>query len=88
MCFKVIFYDKKNQREVSHDQLMQINMCESVIVVENDRPLSFDDMYIKENQISDIGYKVDKTNDYVNFDHYLMESDLVFLRLEEENSED
>lgn len=29
-----------------------------------------------------IGYKVDKDNEYVNFDTYLMDTDLMFLRLD------
>jgi hypothetical protein len=81
---KVVFYDKRNKREVSNDELMPINYVRQVVVVQEERDIKKGGPFYCEDVImGDIGYKVDKNNDNINWDHWLMTTDLVFLRLEE-----
>ena len=68
-----IFYDRKNQREVSNEELAFINVMAEV-------PGSF---YNNSNiQIGQLGYKSKHCLEYANWDLYCMYSDLVFLRFE------
>ena len=87
--FRVVFYDKKNQKEVYHDQLMPINYVESYIVVQDEgrnQVADISELYIKEVQLGSLGYK-DDDSEYSNWNKRLVESDLVFLRLEPVESE-
>ena len=61
---------------------MPINFMETVVVIQEDCINTIDDLFFTDHLIADIGYKVDKTNEYVNNDHHCMESDLVFIRFE------
>ena len=69
----VIFYDRKNQREVSNKELMPINAVAEVPVTTHN---------IHSIQIGEFGYKSKKCPKCTNRDLYCMYSDLVFLRLE------
>ncbi len=86
-----VFYDRKNKQEVSSDQLMPINFVEYYAVADHEgerdgcplSKMSNTELYVKECQLGSIGYKSKNCHDYANWDLYLTESDLVFLRLEE-----
>ena len=87
---KVIFYDRKNKREVSNEQLMSINFVEVYMVCDSDEyksgvwqgqkkhPLCY-----QERQIANLGYKSENCPDICNWDLYCKEEDLIFLRVEE-----
>lgn len=80
-----VFYDRKHKCEVRLSQLMGTNVVTDVITVDGDDPKWMsrkDDWGVKRCQLGDIGYKSAECPDYCNWDRYLMETDLVFLRLE------
>jgi len=86
-----IFYDRKNNREVKSSELMQINLVETRLVIDSEEYTRGEWLgqvkhpaYLKEKQIGSIGYKSEKCPKYSNWDLTLHTSDLVFLRLVEE----
>jgi hypothetical protein len=87
---KAIFYDRKNKRQVSSDELMSINFVEVYMVSDSDELSSGkwmgDDihpLYYKERQIANLGYKSEECKSYCNWDLSCRDEDLVFLRMEE-----
>lgn len=93
---KVIFYDKRNRQEISSDQLIKINLRETKLSIDNQgyqdgTPLQTlmdnfgkDSIKIYSDQIGSIGYKSKICPGHMNWDRWLNESDLIFLRLESE----
>lgn len=91
---RVIFYDRKNRREVSNEELMQTHVMESYAGVcdEGMRPgtplkeltaqYGEDMVFISRRRVASLGYKSDKCPDYQNWDLMCDDSDLVFLRTE------
>lgn len=101
----VVFYDRKNRREVRLSQLVRINLQSEYLSGDSqDHPRSFDDLkpddvidpktgeavghcpgrlWFSPVIAGDVGYKSEKCPSYQNWDLYCLESDLVFLRLEE-----
>lgn len=87
---KAIFYDRKNKREVSSDQLMGTKLVEEYVVVDGDgypNNTRFDpnnyESFIKERTIGELGYKSEKCDKIYNWDLWTNTNELVFLRLEE-----
>lgn len=89
----VVFYDRKNKREVRSDQLFKAPVHHDVLSVDVDqadevaRPLkSFQygsEILVTSEILWNLGYKSADCPSYLNYDMNLNESDLVFLRLEE-----
>lgn len=79
--FRVIFYDRKNQRKVYLDELMPINLVNQTVVVQEERDLKNGTFYSQDVVTGDIGYKVGKGK-HTNWDHYCMKTDLIFLGME------
>ncbi len=65
---KAIFWDRRNRRKVSSNELMKINLTEEGWT---------------ELKIGEFGYKSEDCPDYCNWDLYCLSEDLVFLELEE-----
>ncbi len=65
-----IFYDRKNQREVSNKELMSIDVVAEIPVT------------TYSIQIGEFGYKSKRCKKYYQWDLYCKYSDLVFLRFE------
>lgn len=86
---EVVFYDRKNKKEVYSSALMSIKLAETRLVVDSGGYRSGEwnqrtqKSYLKEGVIGEIGYKSEKCDKHLNWDRHLMQSDLVFLRLEE-----
>ena len=87
---KAIFYDRKNKREVSSDQLIATKLVEEYLTVDGDgcsKNTRFDpskfESFIKERTIGELGYKSEKCDKIYNWDLWTNTSELVFLRLEE-----
>ena len=86
---KAIFYDRKNKREVSSDDLQLINLIEEFVSVDGDgcAPYTpFDpnkyESFIVERPLGELGYKSPSCHSVSNWDLWTNTSDLVFLRLE------
>ena len=86
---EVVFYDRKNKREVKASQLMDINYVEVTLVIDSeefkDGPWQGPDKhpaYLKEKQIGSIGYRSEVCHTRSNWDLSLHDTDLIFLRLE------
>ena len=85
---KAIFYDRKNKREVSSDQLNNINLVETYLTVDADEINSgeWDQKkhkgYLHERKISDLGYKSENCGNHQNWDLHTSLVNLIFLRLE------
>jgi len=87
---EVIFYDRKNKQEVKASQLMSINLIEVSLTIDSEE---YNDgkwlgaekhpAYLRENKIGTIGYKSKDCDKHRNWDMWLLESDLVFLRVDE-----
>ena len=76
---KAIFYDRKNKCEVSSDQLMEIKLVETYMLL--DENIQFP----KDKLIGSLGYKSnpeEKSQKHINWDKWTNIQDLVFLRLE------
>ena len=98
----VLFYDRKNKRQVRSDQLMSINLCESYAAVSDEgfgpgTPVkTLTDKYgdeclvIATRILATIGYKSENCPKYCNWDLWTTINDLIFLNFEEEydSSED
>lgn len=69
----VIFYDRKNQREVSNKELVPINVVVEVPATTRN---------IHRIPIGEFGYKSKQCPKTSNWDLYCLYSDLIFLRLE------
>jgi hypothetical protein len=88
---KAIFYDRKNKREVSSEELMSANLKEEYAVVDgNGLPEHTHlnatiglDSYLRQRVIGELGYKSKECESYKNWDLWTMLNDLVFLRLED-----
>lgn len=87
---KAIFYDRKNKREVSSDQLMSTRVVEEYVVVDGEgcrNGTPFDpnkfDSFITERTIGELCYQSDKCDKPYNWDLWTNTGELVFLRLEE-----
>lgn len=81
----VIFYDRRNKREVKASQLFPINFIQKIVVADTDERKwvsDLDELSVIEKKLGEIGYKSDNCESYQNWDMWLMESELVFLRLE------
>lgn len=74
----VVFYDRKNKREVKSSELMRIRLVRNVYVDDGDGT-----MVSSEIEIASVGYKDKNCGSHTNWDLYCTENDLVFLRLEE-----
>lgn len=74
---EVVFYDRRNKREVKSSELRPINLVEMRLVVD-EKHLG----YLKEYKLGTLGYKSDKCPEHCSWDMWLTESDLVFLRVE------
>jgi hypothetical protein len=86
---KAIFYDRRNKREVSCDQLMASNLVEEYVTADTDgeapcRLKNKHDLYVTEKTIAELAYKSEKCPSYCNHDLDTTLSELVFLRLEDE----
>jgi hypothetical protein len=90
-----IFYDRRNNREVSSAELMPINLVYGVITVDVDDPdfkkylhgaclLPPHEKGGRNVQLGEYGYKSENCEKYKNWDLYCMLTDLVFLRLEDD----
>ena len=87
---KAVFYDRKNKREVTSEQLMSANLIEEYLVVDSDgcapgtkyTPDTFD-TYLAERKLGELAYKSEKCSSPYNWDLWTSTSELVFLRLEE-----
>jgi hypothetical protein len=80
----VIFYDTKNKSEVASNQLMRINYVTDVFSKDrddSDAPVEFHTM-----QLGNIGWKSKTCHNSANWDMWTLESNLVFLRLEDNNT--
>lgn len=91
---RAVFYDRKNRQEVGSDQLMSIKLMESYAAVDDEgfsqgtpvktltEKYGEDCLSIATRQIATLGYKSEKCPSYCNWDLWLNESDLVFLRMD------
>lgn len=84
-----VFYDKKNKTEVRSDQLMPIKFVETTLVVDAEEIESGrwagnkkQPAYLTTKTLATIGYKSKDCPKACNWNKYLNESDLVFLRLD------
>ncbi len=68
-----IFYDRKNNREVSNSELIPINYVVDLMTAENGE---------FELKRGEFGYKSDYCTQYVNWDLTCNYTDLVFIRFE------
>lgn len=80
---KAIFYDKKNKREVSSDELMPTNVVRTIVGADDQFFRDEDSRFPIEEVIGNLCYKTEECPSYQNWDKFLMETDLVFLRLED-----
>jgi len=87
---KALFYDRKNKRNVSSDELLPINFVEVYMVSDSEEYSSgiwqgqdMHPLYYKERQIANLGYKSENCPKHSNWDFYCKDEDLVFLRMEE-----
>lgn len=90
-----VFYDRKNKCEVTSNKLTRIRLQSDYAAIDNEGYPSgtpvheLIDKYGKEHlliatkTIGEVGYKTENCPDYKNWDNWCMESDLIFLRLEE-----
>jgi hypothetical protein len=86
---KAIFYDRKNNREVSSEELVPITLVEEYVIVDGDGcsqytqydPNKFDS-YITSKSLGELGYKSEVCRTVCNWDLFTDLSELVFLRLE------
>lgn len=94
----VVFYDRKHKCEVKASQLVRTRCIAEFLQGDSqDPPKSFDDLEpeildghpypgrlaFHEVVLGELAYKTPACPSYQNWDRHLMESDLVFLRLEE-----
>lgn len=86
---KAIFYDRRNKRTVSSDQLVPTNFVEVYMVADSEEYHSGEwqgqqkhPLYYKERQIANLGYKSENCPSHCNWDLYCRDEDLVFLRME------
>lgn len=85
---EAIFYDRKNHREVKASELMSTNFVEVILVVDSEEFTTGEwqqdkhKAYLSEKQIATLGYKSKDCESYKNWDLYLNQSDLIFLRVE------
>lgn len=79
---KVIFYDRKNNREVSNKELKKTNCVVELVRCDDEAKMYPEYPYTM--QIGSYGYKSKNCPKYQNWDLYCMLNDLVFLRLEDE----
>lgn len=81
----VIFWDRKHKREVKSSQLMSTNVVQHYVTCgdADDAPRpALEELYNTSQVVGEIGYKSEVCPDNCNWDLYLMEADLVFIRLE------
>lgn len=84
----VVFWDRKNKREVRSSQLMFTNVVQHYVTCcdADDAPRpALEELSNTQQVIGEIGYKSESCPSYCNWDLYSMEVDLVFIRLEESN---
>ena len=87
---KAVFYDRKNKRQVTSEELMSTNLVEVYTVCDSEEFSSgkwhgqdIHPLHYKERQIANLGYKSEKCPSHCNWDLYCRDEDLVFLRMEE-----
>jgi len=88
---KAIFYDRRNKREISSDQLCEINLVESHVVANTDKYsniINLDQLRSVDKQIGTIGYLDEHAHDHQNWNAWTTENDLIFLRLEFDSRDD
>lgn len=73
---KVVFYDRKNLREVTNTELISINLTQERLVDP--------DGYCTVDTIGTLGYKSKYCPSYKNWDLWCNLVDLVVLRIEDE----
>ena len=83
-----VFYDRKNKREVSSEQLVSINCVREIVVGDSDgyacrKIKPGQQLYLEKDLVAELGYKSEDCPDYANWNLYTTTKDLVFLRLEE-----
>lgn len=76
----VVFYDRKNRREVTNEQLMPIKLVREVWLGCSQDP---DQDCLVTEDVATLGYKSEECPNYKNWDLYCNYTDLIFLRLEE-----
>lgn len=79
-----VFYDTKNKCEVDSSQLMQINYVTHLHSDDMHDPGS--NLGFHTLQLGNIGWKSPKCSKHCNWDMWTLESNLVFLRLEDNNA--
>lgn len=86
----VVFYDRKNERKVRASELMLINLVEMRLVIDSEEYTDGEWLgpdkhpaYLKEHKLGTLGYKSEKCPKYCNWDMWLLQSDLVYLRIED-----
>lgn len=83
---KAIFYDRKHDCEVSNEELMFINAVDTIALTQDNSEQRFNKTITgcSEKCIGELGYmdrgKIEKG---INWNRYLMYTDLVFLRFED-----
>jgi len=82
---RAIFYDRKNQREVSNKELMFINYVVDLAKKDDKHSRK---TFLHEHQIGELGYRSEKAHSFQNWDLTCMYTDLIFLRFEDWNEEE
>lgn len=83
----VLFYDRKNKRQVKLSELVWSNCQDTRLSIDSEEYNSGEwqqnkhKAYLRQVQTSELGYKTDSCPDYMNYDIDLMQSDLVFLEI-------
>jgi len=84
-----VFYDRKNKLEVTSSELMEINFVEVGLFIDSEEFRTGEwqgpakhPAYLKEKKLGTLGYKSKDCPKNCNWDMSMMESDLVFLRLD------
>jgi hypothetical protein len=88
---EVVFYDRKNHREVKASQLCQINYVETSLVIDSEefrggewQGQSVHPAYLQERRVASLGYCSESCPPYRNWDLTAVPEDLVFLRFEDD----
>lgn len=90
-----LFYDRRNARLVKSGELMSTNFVEVYMVADSEEFRSGEwqgqdkhPLYYKERQVGSLGYRSENCPEHSNWDLYCNDTDLVFIRMENEEEID
>lgn len=83
----VLFYDRKNDKQVKASELMPINFIEVGLVVDSEEYRDGEwqqdkhPAYLKERKVGTLGYKSENCPSHCNWDMHCNQEDLIFLKV-------